>query len=184
MMNRLSLLLVCLFLSVLQAEERLLHAAVTFAGTSTLHDFEGLGQAQPHPAEWTPRGEGGVLSASGIPLKVSKLSTDHAKRDRNMMKMFEPEDYPLITADLREWTLGDPAAGPQELTLHVHGVEVAVPVTLDAFTVENGVIRFRCSFSLSLKECDLKRPSVLDLIRVGDEVKVSVESELVLPDEG
>ena len=167
---------------LLRAEVRELHSDVGFDGTSTLHDFHGAGKLTPQLVEWEPLVEGGVLTAHKITLKVSDLTTDHKKRDRNMMKMFDPESYPQIQADISGWAL--PGSGSEEklLTLHIHGTEVTVPVLLSDYEEKEGVIHFTCSFTVSLKEADLKRPSVLGLIRVGDEVKVVVESELTLPE--
>ena len=167
---------------LLPAEVRELHSDVGFDGTSTLHDFQGQGAVSPQRVEWEPTAEGGVLNAHHLILKVSDLTTDHKKRDRNMMKMFDPESYPQIQADISGWTLPGSGSEKKLLTLHIHGTEVTVPVLLSDYEEKGGVVSFTSTFTVSLKEADLKRPSVLGLIRVGDEVKVVVESELTLPE--
>jgi len=45
-------------------------------------------------------------------------------------------------------------------------------------TDETGV-HLRCAFTLSLKAFGLKRPSVLGMIRVGDEVSVTVNTTIL-----
>lgn len=164
------------------AEPRTLIAVATFDGTSTLHNFTGTGTSAPTKATWSPlESGGGLLSAEGIAFEVSSLSTDHKKRDKNMMKMFEPDTHPLITGDLKDLNLSGAGGEKQEIMLHIHGNTLTVPVTITNFQTEGDAISFTCSFSLSLKEAGLQRPSVLGLIRVGDTVDLKVDATLTPP---
>ncbi|MEX2607604.1 MAG: YceI family protein [Kiritimatiellia bacterium] len=183
-MKRIALLiLLSLCIGTLFAETRTLLAVATFDGTSTLHDFTGSGTSAPTRATWIPLEEGrGVLSAKGIAFEVKSLSTDHKKRDKNMMKMFDPETHPLITGEIKDLRLGDPKAGKkegqeadkQDLTIQLNGKTLTVPITITTFQTEGDAISFTCSFSLSLEEAGLQRPSVLGLIRVGDNIALTV----------
>lgn len=178
-----TLLLSTLLLAArLPAEPVKLAATALFHGTSTLHDFEGSGVSAPCEAEWRPTPEGGVLNAKGIRFDVSSLTTNHKKRDRNMMNMFKPGTFPAITGDVKSWSLGGDAEAERILEIHLHGQTVKVPVTLLSYKAEEDGVRFRCRFDLSLEECGLKRPSVLGLIRVGDTVTVEVESVFRKPE--
>jgi hypothetical protein len=178
------LFFLALFTRSLSADTLTLVADATFEGTSTLHDFAGQGTSSPTQATWTPLTDGGgILSAKDIKFAVKSLSTDHSKRDRNMMKMFDPATHPLITGEIKEWRLGDEAESEQTFTLHINGKTLAVPATLTLFQTEGGDISFTCTFSLSLKAAGLKRPSVLGMIRVGDEVTLTVETTLTPPGE-
>jgi hypothetical protein len=93
--------------------------------------------------------------------------------------MLDPEEFPQITGSLKNWKLGDGMEdAPHLLELQIHGTTVEVPVILDAFTKEEEGYLLTCHFPLSLKACNLKRPSVLGLIRVGDEVLVHVQTRI------
>lgn len=164
------------------AEPRTLVAVATFDGTSTLHDFTGSGTSAPAKANWTRLEKGGgLLTAEGITFDVKSLTTDHKKRDKKMMKMFDPSTHPRITGDVKDLKLVKDGAGKQNITLHINGKTLTVPVTITTFQTEGDAISFSCSFSLSLKEAGLKRPSVLGLIRVGDTVALKVDATLTPP---
>lgn len=171
--------LVCGWLS---AEDLDLQSIVHFDGTSTLHDFSGTATSQVHRVSWTALPTGGLLSAEGITFEVSGISTAHAKRDKKMMVMFEPIDFPLITGSVKDWTVGDPEKAEATLQLSIHGNTLDVPVLLSDYVVDENGIHFTSSFTLSLKACGLKRPSALGVIKVGDEVKLQVTTTLRHPE--
>jgi hypothetical protein len=176
-------LLLCFVLSTgaVLADPAILETTAAFHGTSTLHDFEGTGNALPAEADWTPTEKGGVLNAEAIVFNVKTLTTDHPKRDKNMMKMFDPAHHPRITGSIQNWNLG--GADPEmshSLQLKIQDKVLDVPVTITSLRTDESAIHLSCHFSLSLKACGLKRPSVLGLIRVGDQVTVTVDT-LILP---
>ncbi len=155
--------------------------SATFEGTSTLHDFQGHAESSPAPATWTPADQGGLLDIPDIVFGTRSLSTDHEKRDRNMMKMFEPDTHPAIIGHVRGWNLVPGQASDQRLTLDIHGTRIEVPVRVTTVEDTPEGLHLVCDFSLSLQNCTLKRPSVLGLIRVGDEVKLHVETRIPCP---
>jgi hypothetical protein len=165
----------------LSAEPLTAQVEAAFHGTSTLHDFDGHATAMPSEATWTPEGQGGTLSVKEVHFTVKDLSTDHEKRDKNMMKMFEPDSWSGIVGVIQDWQLTPGEASEQELELQIHGTTVQVPVQVTGFEATEQGYRLICDFELSLKACDLKRPSVLGLIRVGDTVTLHVETELSRP---
>jgi len=174
----LSLLLCALPLAAepVRAETR-----ITFSGTSTLHDFSGHGTSTVHRVEWTPLAEGGRLSAKSIAIQTKSLTTDHAKRDRNMAKMFDPSSHPLISGTLQNWRVHAPVDGTpatNTLLLEMNGHTARVPAKITSCLETGGTTRFRAEFDVSLKTFGLKRPSVLGLIRVGDTVHVQVDTLL------
>ncbi|MDF3128594.1 YceI family protein [Kiritimatiellaeota bacterium B1221] len=174
------LLLCCTPLFGVRAD--LLHAKieVTFDGTSTLHDFTGNGKSES-PADWTRNETEAVLSIADVSFDVKSLSTDHKKRDRNMLKMFEPDDHPEIRGTIKNWHLSGKEATDQILILNIHGQSLEVPVRMEAYEITPEGKVLNGSFTLSLKACDLKRPSVMGVIRVGDEVKLHVKLLLTQP---
>ncbi len=174
------LLLCCLPLFGVQADLLNAKTELTFDGTSTLHDFTGHGETES-PADWTLNEKGATLSIAEVSFDVKSLSTDHKKRDKNMLKMFEPDDYPKANGTIKDWHLSKKEATDQILVLNIHGQSLEVPVRMEAYeNTPEGVV-LNGSFTLSLKACDLKRPSVLGLIRVGDEIKLQVKLLLTQP---
>jgi hypothetical protein len=167
-------------LSLLQADVLNAKIEATFDGTSTLHDFTGLAKSEA-VAEWSLEDNTATLSIPEVVFDVKTLSTDHKKRDKNMLKMFEPGDHPTISGSIDGWKLSQTETSDQILILQIHGQRLEVPVKVEAYTPTDEGIELACSFSLSLKACDLKRPSVLGIIRVGDEVNLQIKTLLVKP---
>lgn len=182
-MKKCTALLLCFLpLLFLPAEEMELQSIVRFDGTSTLHDFTGFATSKVERVEWIPNGQGGSLTAESIEFDVEKLTTDHKKRDKKMMKMFKPSDFPLITGQLKNWDVGGGSEAPSVLLLKIQDSELEIPVILSEVIVDETGIHFTSNFSLSLKAFGLKRPSALGFIRVGDEVNVEIETTLRKPE--
>lgn len=175
-MKTLLSLFVFLFTATAPLSAELLKAVTvaSFAGTSTLHDFEGKASSQPADAEWAD----GALSLPSVTFDVTGLNTDHAKRDKNMMKMFEPAKHPAIVGSINAWKLVPGQVSEQQLEINIHGSSVTVPVKVTRFEVGATETILECEFTLSLKACTLQRPSVMGIIRVGDEVKLHTTTTL------
>lgn len=175
------LLLLLLAPSLLHAEALTADTAVRFNGTSTLHDFEGHAAAEPATANWSPAPTGGTLSIPRIRFAANSLSTDHTKRDANMMRMLGPAAHPDITGQIKDWNLvpGQPAR--ETLTLTLNGVTHDLPVNILSVSEDAEGLHLVCEFSLSLKAFSLRRPSVLGVIRVGDTVTLHTETTLRRP---
>ncbi|MGA0334308.1 MAG: hypothetical protein ACO3N7_03325 [Kiritimatiellia bacterium] len=176
------ILLLLLLLSTANAEQMDLQSIVRFEGTSTLHDFTGFATSKVERVEWTPIEKGGTLSADEIEFTTEELTTHHVKRDRNMMKMFEPTLYPQITGQVSDWDLNNDGEKAATLKLKIQETELEIPVTVGPLVTDESGTHFKCTFLVSLKAFGLKRPSALGIIRVGDEVKVSVESTFHKPE--
>ncbi|WFB36687.1 YceI family protein [Kiritimatiellota bacterium B12222] len=169
-----------LFSTLLTAENLTATAHIQFDGTSTLHDFTGKAEAEA-PARWIPRAQGATLNIPEIIVDVTTLSTDHKKRDKNMLKMLDPVTYPTIIGKIEAWQLSSQKASEQIFTLRIQETTLELPVTVGAYTETPEGISIPCQFTLSLKAFDLKRPSVLGLIKVGDEVTLNIEALLRKP---
>jgi len=162
-----------LLLASAHAEEVEATATIAFHGTSTLHGFEGTVDTAPFIATLREDAETGSLHVSATTtINVLDMTTHHKKRDKNMFKMLNPQDFSLITGVLVDAPL--PREGTSEVTLHltIHDVEQEVPATLSDWKHEGDLGSCRMTFSVSLKEFGLKAPSVMGLIRVGDIVNV------------
>lgn len=179
-MKKILTLLCLLPLCLVQAEEHTAKIEATFDGTSTLHDFTGLAKNEAL-AEWTLKDNTAILSIPEMVFDIKTLSTDHKKRDKNMLKMFGPADHPTLSGTIAAWELSPSEVSEQTLILHIHGQTLDVAVKVEPYTLTDEGIELVCTFTLSLKACDLKRPSVMGIIRVGDEVKLRVKTLLVKP---
>lgn len=151
------------------AEERRAIVHVTFAGTSTLHDFSGTVQSSDVACEASSNG----VEMVTVRVPVMEMKTGHDGRDARMYKMFHADTHPLIEgqADRSSLTADGATAVPLRMTLH--GVTREVEAERSPAPSE-GPSTVRLAFALSLKAFDLEAPSVVGLIRVKDTVQVSV----------
>ncbi len=153
------------------------HARVAFEGDSTLHGFHGhaaTDEIRVHVDAVTNAAAGATWDAAGE-LRVLALSTDHEKRDANMLAMLHADLFPTVDAVLEDAPVpvGDEVEAPLRLRIGSH--DATVPATISAWTQTVDGVTFRLQFEVSLHEFGLKPPSVLGLIKVGDVVKVDCE---------
>ena len=154
-----------------------------FSATSTLHDFAGAGTCRPFSAPLLRDAEGkSVLAMVDVEVPVAEMSTGNDKRDREMRTMFQSDRHPAIRASARDVDTGalrgraaaDPEGkAPLQITLTIRGVERTIDATVNHLETEGGRVACDIAFPVSLKEFDLKPPSVLGIIRVGDRVDVT-----------
>ena len=150
--------------------------AIAFKGSSTLHDFHGKARCQPFSVGKTD----GVLDMSKLSVAVADMDTDNGKRDKKMREMFE-EKYPVITGSAGSVALKEISTalkngtGSAKVTFKLKIREIVKPVTatLTNFVETDSRITADLAFTLSLADYHLKPPSVLGMIRVGDEVSVT-----------
>ena len=162
-----------LLASAAQAREFDGSAEITFKGTSTLHDFEGSVQAAPFQATFSEDKKAEELRVSAsTSVAILEMDTQNKKRDKKMFKMFKSKTYPLITGSMENALIPMTGSGEATLLLKIHGVEKEIPVTLSDFTHDDQTAQCKMSFSISLKAFGLTPPSVMGLIRVGDNVQV------------
>ncbi len=178
-----STLLLCYALLALQApfsraEKFKTNASITFSGTSTLHDFEGVVSATPFITEITQNSQTGEAQFSAITtINVSGMTTQHKKRDKNMFKMLDAENFTLITGRIENALLPETGDSQVMLNLKICNEEHDVVATLSDWKREENRIRCRMAFPVSLKTFGLKAPSVMGVIRVGDTVNVECNLE-------
>lgn len=157
-------------------------AQVEFFGTSTLHDFHGKVPVAPFTIEYSQERDDQILLSGGSSLKVSEMDTDSKGRDKNMRKMFEAKEYPLISGSIEKVTL--PLTGESDATvkIKIRDVEKEIPATLFGF--EKTAEKVKCSirFTVSLPEFEIKPPSIMGMIKVGETVEVTCHVEAALPE--
>lgn len=148
-------------------------ASITFRGTSTLHGFEGTVTPAPFPVIFRKDSETGRTNISAtVTVNVADMTTQHNKRDKNMFKMLDAENFTTISGTLTNALI--PAEGSGEATVHlkIHGVEQDITATLSDLKIDETQSTCRMEFPVSLAAFGLKPPSVIGLIRVGDTVTV------------
>lgn len=155
---------------------------VRFLGTSTLHDFSGTVRSRPFTAPLSRDAAGEtVLPAVEVEFPVAEMKTGNDSRDEKMREMFQSDRHPVIRAMARDvdadkarerMRKAPGGTTPLEVTLAIRGVERKVLATAGNWKEEGDRATFDVEFPVSLREFDLKAPSVLGLIRVGDRVVV------------
>jgi len=161
---------------------------VAFLITSTLHDVPGSARCLPFEAVLArdPAGRQ-VISTVEVDVPVTGMDTRNTTRDRKMREMFLSERFPRIHAAARDVDVerlrgelgkGHEGKAPLDLLLRIRDVERKIRATASNLKESGGRITFDLEFPVSLREFDLKAPSVLGIIRVGD--KVSVKTTFTL----
>lgn len=162
------------------------NCSIDFMATATLHDVHGKGRCQPFTASETD----GVLSLPSLKVAVASLDTDNTRRDRQMRDMFEAEKFPLITGRTGQVVLADlrralPAENGHSdrmvIHLKIRDIEKPVTATIRNFRETDSSIVAEVVFPLSLADYQLQPPSVLGIIRVGDQVGVTASFTLDRP---
>lgn len=148
-------------------------AEIAFKGTSTLHDFEGSVQAAPFQGTFSVDEKTEELRVSACTsMAILAMDTQNKKRDKKMFKMFESKTYPLIAGSIENAVIPMTGSGEVALRLKIHGVEKEIVATLSNFTHDDKTAQCKMTFTVVLTEFGLKPPSVMGLIRVGDNVQV------------
>jgi hypothetical protein len=154
--------------------------SVTFFATSTLHDFDGTAPCALLAIE-PPDASGAYRARAEV--EIGQMETGISARDRRMRQMFEAKRFPRITASFEgidPEAIRTGAPGALTFRIHLHGVERSVTPALSDFSeVPGESARFRATFRLLLSDYGLERPVAMGFIRVGDEVNVVVDVELV-----
>ena len=161
---------------------------VAFLITSTLHDVPGSARCLPFEAVLArdPAGRQ-VISTVEVDVPVTGMDTRNTTRDGKMREMFLAERFPRIHAATRDVDVerlrvelgkGREGKAPLDLLLRIRDVERKIRATASNLKETGDRVTFDLEFPVSLGEFDLKPPSVLGIIRVGD--KVSVKAAFTL----
>lgn len=161
---------------------------VAFLVTSTLHDFPGSARCLPFEAVLARDAAGRqVIPSVEVEVPVAGMDTRNKSRDGQMREMFRSDRFPRIHAAVQdvdvdrlreEMGKGHEGKAPLQLLLRIRDVERKVHATAGNLKDSGDRVTFELEFPVSLGEFDLKAPSVLRIIRVGD--KVSVKATFTL----
>jgi len=148
-------------------------AEIKFSGSSTLHDFNGTVHSRPFTATFVEDDSAGTITVSAAAgINVGDMTTDHAKRDNNMFKMFDLPHFKQIEGSMENAVLPIKGSSQARLHLKIRDVERDVTATISKIERNGNEICCTLTFPVSLREFNLKGPSVLGLIRVDDTVHV------------
>ena len=161
---------------------------VAFLATSTLHDVSGSARCLPFAAVLARDAAGRrVIPSVEVEVPVAGMDTRNKSRDVQMREMFRSERFPRIHAAAHDVDverlrveIGKSRDGNAsiDLLLRIRDVERKVRATASNLKESGERVSFDLEFPVSLREFDLKAPSVLGIIRGGD--KVSVKAPFAL----
>jgi len=114
-----------------------------------------------------------------VKINVDKFNSDNSRRDSHMMEVLEGLIFPSITWKV---TSLDGATGPIKpgqfkayasgpLTIHGVSKTLDIPVVLDI--AENGNVTVSSSFSISLEEFEIERPTLV-FVPIEDNLPIKV----------
>ncbi len=161
---------------------------IAFLVTSTLHDVSGSARCLPFTAVLARDAAGRqAIPTVEVEVPVAGMDTRNNSRDGKMREMFRSERFPRIRAAAHDLDVerlrveigkGREGNASIDLLLRIRDVERKVRATASNLKESGERVTFDLEFPVSLGEFDLKAPSVLGIIRVGD--KVSVKANFTL----
>ncbi len=184
MRTRLMILLFCLLATSAWGSDLKGSCQIEFFGTSTLHDFSGQASCQPFVFAVSEDAQVGLrFKGQEISVAVFGMDTDNKKRDKKMREMFEVEKFPLIQGSLglitpqmiREFAAGrTDKKGQLPFDLKIRDINNPQTARVSNLQEDDKQLSFDLGLDLSLKTYQIKPPSVLGLIRVGDQVGLKI----------
>ena len=163
---------------------------IGFLATSTLHDVSGSARCQPFSLRISRDASGKeVIPVVEVEVPVAGMDTRNRSRDGRMREMFRSDRFPRIHAVARDVDvgrlrveIGKGRGGDAsiDLLLRIRDVERKVRATASNLKESGERVTFDLDFPVSLGGFDLKAPSVLGIIRVGDMVSVKATFTLTV----
>lgn len=163
---------------------------IAFNATSTLHDISGSARCQPFTVRVVHDARGREMIPSvEVEVAVDDMDTRNRSRDRQMRKMLGSDRYPSIRGAAHDVDIARLRGGAEknrgrdasiDLLLRIRDVERTVHATVNNLKESGGHVTFDLEFPLSIGEFNLKAPSVLGFIRVGDKVFVKAAFTLTV----
>ena len=148
--------------------------AISFAATTTLHDFEGTVPPVVFAIDLAP---GGAWSGD-VEVPVAAMDTGIDQRDENLRAWLDAAHYPRIRGRFRDV---DPerarASRVLPFLLRICNVERPVQATVSHWQQDDRTARFDAEFDVLLHDYSLEAPSVL-FVHVDDRVHVTVHVTL------
>jgi len=163
---------------------------VAFLITSTLHDVPGTARCLPFAAVLARDAAGRqVIPSVEVEVPVAGMDTRNSSRDVKLREMFRSERFPRIHAAAQDVDVerlrvetgkGREGIASIDLLLRIRDRERKVRARASNLKETGERVTFDLEFPVSLGEFDLKAPSVLGIIRVGDKVSVNANVTLTV----
>jgi len=148
---------------------------LSFDGKATLGDFVGTTDS----VRGELRGAASLHGVTGwVEAPVSSLRTGNGKRDKDLRKSMEVDQYPTMRFDLLEIPLDQPRDDGFDLrgTLTIHGRRRAVTLPSSLSRTADGGWHVRCDFPLNLKDYDIGGLSkMLGILKMDEHIVVHVD---------
>jgi len=149
-------------------------SAIRFHIVHKLHKVDG--QATQLEGRAVSRDDGTVAAMVRVPLAT--LQTGEANRDQHMLEALEVGKYPFVVFKgvARLGPGGDLPAGPLTLDgqLDLHGVQRPVSLPLTVARGQDGGLRAKGSFDVSLDAYKIERPSLL-FVKIDDGCRIDFD---------
>ncbi len=161
---------------------------VRFEGKSTLHDFSGTAKAEPFILRVSGIDDPARAKATArVVVKEAGMDTGNKKRDAEMHHCLEGAKHPEIVVELNDLpiastkpadggTLPRPTVIPFSLLLKGRTHQVTGQVSNWSF--DGTKVDCTVAFPVSLNAAGIEPPSVLGLVKVRDEIRVSARLHL------
>ncbi len=163
---------------------------VAFLVTATLHDVPGSARCLPFTAVLARDAAGRqVIPNVEVDVPVAGMDTRNATRDGKMREIFLSERFPRIHAAAHDVDVerlraeigkGREGDASIDLVLRIRDVERKVRATASNLKESGEQVTFDLEFTVPLGEFDLTPPSVLGIIRVGDNISVKAAFTLTV----
>jgi polyisoprenoid-binding protein YceI len=164
---------------------------IQFFATSTMRDFSGGADARPFLLSRHDGASGGPEWWSAtVEVAVAELLTGYDQRDSDMHWMLDANDFPSIVAEFphiaSEAYQGErlDEAVPLEFRLTIRDVTRPMSAKISHWVRSGDRASFDAEFDVSASSFELKVPTLLGLLRVGDTITVRAHVELELERDG
>lgn len=158
--------------------------AISFHVQKTIiKDFSGTVACEPFEITITDN----MVKIPVISVQVTAMDTGNSSRDKDMYRMFEHENFPLITGDTEAFAADEfltsedeIARTPEEISfaLTIRDITQKVTARVTESQINSSSISTTLVFDLSLSSFELNPPSFMGIIKVKDTVKVKVTMSL------
>ncbi len=153
-----------------------------FEVSSTLHDVCGQAKSVAGKVNFD-KATGKVSLPMQIEIAIDSMDTGNSRRDKAMRKMFQSDQYPVIRwsatqIDCRPGEVAETMLCDAAGTLDIRNIkrEKKFQVFLTFYEEQ---VQAKGDLSIERKDFELKTPSLLGFIRVGQEVKIKFETDWV-----
>lgn len=156
------------FMPSLHAEDVLQGTCqIDFIGSSTMGDFFGKAlseafQIRSHDKNWT----------WSMRVPVEKMDTQNSTQNKKMFRMFDSEEFPYVRGEFTKVPFALEQMEAVPFTLTIKGISQSIVAQVKNKSSNKDQTSFDLEFIVPLNDFNLKRPSFLGFLKVGETVQV------------